>query len=135
MLETMILNDFGKEEDYNCAEKILSGANIAFELGLHQNTYKLSSGFGGGMATGKTCGAVVSALMVLGFLNTDTVAHKSPEMKALIIDYQETFRKRMGDIECVYLKDKFFVEDEGCKKVVSEAAKLLDELVKGPDYR
>lgn len=132
MLETMILNNFGKEDDYNCAEKILSGGNIAYGLNLDDNIFKLSSGFGGGMATGKTCGAVVSALMVLGLLNTRSVAHQSPEMKALVIKYQEIFDERMGSTECGYLKEKFFVEGEGCKKVISQAAKLLDELVGRP---
>ena len=90
---------------------------------------KLSAVFGGGMGTGRTCGAVISALMVLGYLNTETVAHQSPEVKAMAIKCQEMFEERMGSVDCSYLKENHYEETTGCKKVIVAAAKLLDELV------
>ena len=57
MLYDLIMNDFGKEEDYNCAEKILYGANKVYNLGLSKEALKLSAAFGGGMGIESTCGA------------------------------------------------------------------------------
>ena len=34
MLKDLIESGFGEKEGYNCAEKILYGANIAYSLGL-----------------------------------------------------------------------------------------------------
>lgn len=129
MLEEAIMKDFGNEEDYNCAEKILCGANEVYGLGLSKEVCKLSAVFGGGMGTGRTCGAVISALMVLGYLNTETVAHQSPEVKAMAIKYQEQFISRMGSVDCSYLKENHFDETEGCKRIIVEAARVLDEFV------
>ena len=50
MLAELIKNGFGEKEDLNCAEKILWGANNAYNLGLDREALKLASGFGGGMA-------------------------------------------------------------------------------------
>ena len=131
MLEKMIQEDFGDKEDYNCAEKILCGANKAYGLNIEDKSLKLSAAFGGGMGTGRTCGAVASALMVIGYMNTETVAHKSPEVRAMAIEFQEKFIESMGSVDCSDLKDRYFKEEIGCKRVIEEAARLLDSVVKG----
>lgn len=131
MLEKMIQEDFGTKEDYNCAEKILYGANKAYQLNIEEKSLKLCAAFGGGMGTGSTCGAVASALMVIGCLKTEKVAHQSPEVRAMAIEFQEKYKKVMGSINCSDLKEEHFEETIGCKKVILQAGKLLDEMVKG----
>ena len=37
------------EKDYNCAETILRAANEEYHLGLNEDSFRLVSGFGGGM--------------------------------------------------------------------------------------
>lgn len=130
MLEKMIREDSGIKKDLNCAEKILYGANDAYGLGIEDRSLKLSSAFGGGMGTGGTCGAVASALMVIGYMKTETVAHQSPEVKAMAIAFQEAYIHVMGSINCSDLKEQYFDESDGCKKVILAAAKVLDGLVK-----
>ena len=47
MLYELLQNGYGKDHDWNCAEKILYGANEAYHLGLDRNAFKLAAGFGG----------------------------------------------------------------------------------------
>lgn len=68
MLADLIDKGFGKDQDLNCAEKILWGANQAYGLGLDHEALKLASGFGGGMGIGSLCGAVASSVMTLSKL-------------------------------------------------------------------
>lgn len=129
MLDKLIQEDFGLEEDFNCAEKILYGANQAYQLEIEDKSLKLCAAFGGGMGTGSTCGAVASALMVIGYLKTEKVAHQSPQVKAMAIEFQEKYIEAMGSISCHALKDQHFDDQVGCKHVILAAAKLLDEMV------
>ena len=50
---------------YNCAQSVLGA--FSEENGLDMNVaFKVSSGFGGGIRSGNVCGAVSSAVMVIG---------------------------------------------------------------------
>ena len=77
-LEELIAAGFGKAAHYtpeeneryggvnlNCCERILRGANIAYDLGMREEDMRVSAPFGGGMGIGSTCGAIVGALMAL----------------------------------------------------------------------
>lgn len=131
MLEKSIMNGYGKEENYNCAECILNGANEVYHLALSQEACKVAAAFGGGMGTGRVCGAVVSALMVIGLKNTASVARTSPEVRAMAIAYQEAFEARMGSVDCQVLKETYYKESTQCEHVILKAAALLDEFIIG----
>lgn len=131
MLEQRIIKGFGSAEDYNCAEKILNGANETYGLGLEGKGLKMAAAFGGGMGTGRTCGAVVGAIMVLGMEYTATVAHQSPMVKEMAVEFQAAFTKMMGSIDCMELKEHHWSETAGCTEVVRAAAEVLDSLMKG----
>lgn len=128
-LSELILSGFGIEEDYNCAEKILYGANQAYGLGLNPESLKLSAGFGGGLAIGEVCGALCGAVMVLSLLHVDTVAHQSESLKPSTQSLLEEFRGKMGIIDCTALKEKFRTPEEKCLHIIVEAASCLDRLV------
>ncbi len=49
-------------DGYACSQAILIGYCDLFNLD-HETALKLSTGFGGGMCMGKTCGAVTGAYM------------------------------------------------------------------------
>lgn len=129
MLVDLISQDYGIKEDYNCAERILAGANRVYNLGIDANAVKLSSGFGGGMAVGSLCGAVASAIMVLGILFVEKRAHQSPEIKDLTQEFLDTYKKEMGDVNCLFLKDKYFNEETKCRKIIEKAAQILDDII------
>lgn len=130
MLKELIDSGYGQAEDYNCAEKIIHGANKIYNLGLDHNACKLLAGFGGGMGAEKLCGAVASAVAVIGYMFIEDNAHKSPQAKELTKKYIDLYTKKMGDIECGYLKENFRKEDTvKCLPVISVAAEVMDEII------
>lgn len=94
MLYDLILSGFGKEEDYNCAEKILYGANKAYNLGLTREALKLSAGFGGGMGIESVCGALTAACMVLSHKYVNNVAHEDTKIKEMTQKFSENFKQK-----------------------------------------
>ena len=48
MLLALLQKGFGNDTDLNCAEKMLYGANWAYDLKLPPEALKLAAGFGGG---------------------------------------------------------------------------------------
>lgn len=130
MLSELLKQGFGEKEDLNCAEKILQGANIAYNLGLDKESLKLASGFGGGMAIEDKCGALTAAIMVLGRLFVVNRAHESTKIKDLTKELFEEYRKEMGSIDCAPLKEMHRTEELKCRNVIIKAAEVLDRIVK-----
>ena len=64
MLLELLQKGYGKAMGLNCAEKMLYGANWAYNLQLPPQALKIASGFGGGMGAGAACGVVTGACMV-----------------------------------------------------------------------
>jgi len=124
------LHRYGEKEDLNCAEKILQGANIAYNLGLDKEALKLAAGFGGGMAIEDKCGALTASIMVLGRLFVKNNAHESTRIKELTKELFEEYRKEMDSIDCAPLKERYRTEELKCKNVIIKAAEVLDRIVK-----
>lgn len=129
ILADLIKRGFGEKEDLNCAEKILQGSNIAYNLGLDKEALKLAAGFGGGMAIEDKCGALTASIMVLGKLFVKERAHESAKIKELTKELFEEYRKEMGHIDCAPLKKMHRTEELKCKNVILTAAQLLDRIV------
>ena len=130
MLADLIKQGFGDMEDLNCAEKILYGANIAYNLDLNKEALKLAAGFGGGMAIEDKCGALTASIMVLGRLFVNDSAHESSRIKDLAKELFEDYKKEMGTIDCAPLKDKYRTEEFKCRNIIIKAAEVLDRIVK-----
>jgi C_GCAxxG_C_C family probable redox protein len=125
---------FPHGSDFNCAESMLHAANDEYELGLTHESMKLSAGFGGGMAIGNAmCGALSAGIMALGKLFVEDRAHESDRIKKLTKEFLETFKEKMGDLDCTPLKEKYYEDKEvgnrRCYKVVYAAAEVLDAIV------
>lgn len=129
MLSPLIKNGYGNDQDLNCAEKILSGANIAYNLGLDNNALKAAAGFGGGMAVESVCGALTASIMVLGRLFVVKNAHESTRIKDLTRELLERYTREMSDINCGPLKEKYRTEELKCHLVILKAAEILDSIV------
>lgn len=129
MLSTLIMEGFGDKEDFNCAEKILYGANQAYHLNLDENALKMSAGFGGGMAIESICGTLTAATMVLGLLFVKKNAHESSRIKELTQEFLYTYHREMGDLNCAPLKATYRTEELKCKTVILKAAQILDTIV------
>jgi len=128
MLKDLLMKSYGKEQKYNCAEKILYGANEVYNLGLGKETMKLAAGFGGGMGIESTCGAVAASVMVLSKLFVENTAHES-EIKEIAREFLKRYKDEMNSIECASLKKNYRTEEKGCDDVIIKAAEILDEVI------
>ena len=129
MLRDLIQNGFGEEEDFNCAEKILYGANISYNLNLSPEALKLSAGFGEGMAIESVGGALTAGIMVLSHRYVEDVRHQSDKIKEINQRFFREFIAEMDSIKCTHLKAAHRKEDIGCFDIVLKAAEILDKLM------
>ncbi|WP_295154949.1 C-GCAxxG-C-C family (seleno)protein [uncultured Brachyspira sp.] len=131
-----LYSGFGKEEDLNCAEKMLYGANKVYELGINKNDLKLAAGFGGGMAVGITCGIITGGIMALSKAFIKDRGHEGTLLKEIESEYINKFNNKMGNINCDTLVEKYRHPENGCSYLIFEAAKIFDELMeKYKNYR
>ena len=107
----------------NCAETIL--LTYAKELGLtKRQAVSLGTNLGGGMKSGSVCGAVTSALLVLGALGVT-----DPK---LVGQFQNRVKERHGGtIDCAdLLKANFKAGGQKkphCDAMIREAIELIEE--------
>ncbi|WP_346353891.1 C-GCAxxG-C-C family (seleno)protein [Azotosporobacter soli] len=129
MLQQLIESGFGNAEDFNCAEKILYGANLVYKLGLDPQALRLSAGFGGGMGIGSTCGAVTASIMVLSSLFVKERAHEGETIKQLSQQFLAAYQREMGDLNCDALKAQHRTPETKCTFVIAKAAEILDQII------
>lgn len=129
MLVDLISKGYGNDQDFNCAEKIIRGANQAYDLGLNLEALKLASGFGGGMGIGSVCGTITASVMVLGQLFVKEKAHEGTRIKELTQEFIQRYQQEMGQIMCNALKAKYRSEELKCQLVLLKAAEILDSIV------
>lgn len=128
-LYKLIESGFGIDQDYNCSEKILYGANLAYNLGLHKGALILASGFGSGMGIESTCGALTAGIMVLSKLFVEDYAHEDERIKILCKEFLDRYRQEMGSINCNELKEKYRTEEQKCYYVILKSAEILDHII------
>src|SRR3972149_6158837 len=93
----------GFKEGFNCAQALVSTYGqlygIDAEMGL-----RLGGGLGAGLArSGRTCGAVSGALLVIGLRhgNTSSADHAAKEKTyALARKFMEKFTARNAELDC-----------------------------------
>lgn len=129
MVASLIKAGFGKQEQYNCAEKIIYAANQAYHLNLPVEACQLMAGFGGGMAIGSVCGAVCSCVAVLSSLYVSGHEKASPQLRPIIQRFLARYQQRMGSIMCETLKQQQDPGAEKCSLVILAAAEILDEMI------
>lgn len=129
LLYTLLAEGFGVHEDYNCAEKILYGSNIAYNFGLSSESLKLSAGFGGGMGIESSCGVLTAGIMVLSHLFVKNVAHEDTVIKERTSEFLNLYEKEMGSLNCNTLKEKYKTEDRKCQDIILKSAQILDNII------
>lgn len=85
----------------NCAQSVLLA--FADDLGADVATAeKISRGFGGGMATGDTCGAVSGAIMAIGLYVGDKPDRAIAKKRAhdLVVEFKNRFFEANGSVMC-----------------------------------
>ncbi|MBN1188363.1 MAG: C_GCAxxG_C_C family protein [Dehalococcoidales bacterium] len=129
----------------NCAQSVLTA--FSGELGMDkEQALKIALGFGGGMGrTGKTCGAVTGAYMVIGLKQEKQNVENAREVKdrvyALVRDFNHRFMAVRGSTDCKDLLGCDLSTPEGqaaskekgfsftlCPGFVRDAVKILEEM-------
>ena len=87
------------------------------------------SSFGGGMAIGSTCGAATGAIAALGIMFTNERGHNSPHVREMTGRFLSEFNRRMGTLDCIPLKDKYFEVETRCLKMMRVSAEVLEEII------
>lgn len=132
MLKELIESGFGDEENYNCAERIIYGANKAYGLGFDKETLKLFAGYGGGMGVGEMCGAITSSVAVIShFFVKDHANEGNYDIKPLLIEFIKRYINHMDchNCTCSRLKELYRNPVDKCSKVIAGAATVLDEFL------
>jgi C_GCAxxG_C_C family probable redox protein len=128
----------------NCSQCVLTA--FCEELGLETGlARKIAMGFGGGMGrSGKTCGAVTGAFMVIG-LKQDLTAENAQQTKdkvyALVREFSQRFTEINGTTTCKELLGCDLSTAEGvaaanekslfttlCPKFVHDAVEVLEKM-------
>ena len=95
---------------FNCCQSVVAAFSDLTGLS-EQESFNMSSGFGGGAGTGELCGAISGAIMTLGLLTPvdmeDPIGSKKKTV-ALGKEFQKRFVERFGALRCHdLLKNKF----------------------------
>jgi C_GCAxxG_C_C family probable redox protein len=102
-------------ENYNCSQAIFATYGQEFGIPLDQ-AFKITSGFGGGMRIGGTCGAVTGAFMILGL----KFARGKDKPYDKIIEFAEKFCQRNQSTNCLDLIGCDIRTEQGMKKAIDE---------------
>lgn len=101
----------------NCAYCVL--ASCGKYTGLDEvKMQAITAGFGGGMRSGETCGAITGAVMALGLTQDDP-------KQAAVLSRQcvESFRDAFGCVRCIELKRA----GVPCNQLIAHGAEFIEK--------
>lgn len=116
-------------QNYNCAETILHAANEYYDLGLHERDMILVAGFGAGMQTGNTCGAILSAISILSMKYVEAKAHESADIHDVALMLTRKFQAKYGSTLCKDIKPQSFSPEVRCLNTVNTACDIIEEVL------
>lgn len=118
------------EQNFNCAETIVRAANEYYDLKLNDRDMILVGGFGGGMQTGNTCGAILGAVSVLSMRYVERKAHESVDIKMAVTMLLSKFEEKyQAGLLCKDIKAKYFKEGVRCLETVEIACDVIEETI------
>lgn len=123
-----VAQEYYFDKNYNCAETILHAANDYYDLGLHEKDMILVAGFGAGMQTGNTCGALLASISVLSMKYVEAKAHESADIRDVALMLTRKFKEKFGSTLCREIKPNFFSPEVRCKNTVDGACDILEEV-------
>ncbi len=117
------------EQNYNCAETLIRAANEYYDLGLHDRDMIMLGGYGAGIQTGNTCGAVLAAVSVLSMKYVEQKAHESKDIKPVTTLLIREFNEKYGSILCKDIKPQSFEPEIRCKNTIEAACDILESVI------
>ena len=129
-METLITKYRNKDlYSLNCAEAILYAANEHYNLELTENGLRMAAGFGGGMFEKHLCGIVSGSICVLGIIFKGKTLHNNNLLEIVVNEFKTTFREKYDNIECNYLLDNYYSEENGCNEMIYNSAEILKNII------
>ncbi len=116
-------------DNYNCAETLIRAGNEYYDLGLHDRDMIAFAGFGAGLQTGNTCGAILAAVSVLSMKYVEKKAHESKDIKPVTTALIREFNKRYGSVLCKDIKPQSFTNEMRCANTVETACNILEQVI------
>ena len=113
----------------NCSEAIVFSANEYYDLGLSENGLRMASGFGGGLFEKHLCGIVSGAVCVLGIIFKGKTFDNKNLLEITVNEFKEEFRKNYDNLECHYLLDNYYSEEQGCNIMIYKSADILKKVI------
>ena len=87
-------------------------------------------GFGGGMFTGSTCGALVGSIAALSKLIIKTKAHDQlDEIRPYTQKCIRNFKEELGNVDCALIKPVHHTKETKCLNTCFLAAKALEKTI------
>ena len=124
-----IVDKYYYAQDYNCAEIMIHAANEYYDLKLHDRDMIMLAGFGGGMQTGNTCGAILAAISILSMKYVGQRAHDSKDIRPVTTALIREFNTRYGSLLCKDIKPQLFDPKLKCKYTIEAACDILEEVI------
>ncbi len=121
------------EGNYNCAETVIRAGNDYYELGLHDRDMQMMGGFGAGIQSGNTCGAILAAVSILSMRYIEKKAHESEDIKPVTLNLIREFNKRYGSVLCKDIKPQSFTKEIRCRNTVETACDILEAVISDYD--
>lgn len=130
---------------YSCSQAVFTAFGPSFGISRAESL-KLSAALGGGIRAGGACGAVLSALLVLGLAGCDEecTPESRHEVMAAVDTFHARFQHRVGSLDCPSIlgydiripEQRAIVQEQGlresrCHQAVRVAAEILEELLPG----
>ena len=121
------------KQGFNCAQSVAcSFCNV---MGADaETTFRLAEGFGFGMGSMGTCGAVSAMAMVVGMKISDgdlDAPKTKKECYAMMKKLSQEFEEINGSIMCSELKSSGNDNRKSCDELIQCAAELLDKHLLG----
>ncbi len=113
--------------NHNCAETLLAACNDTFNLNIPTSSLILISGFGGGMFTGNTCGALSGCTAALAAMLVKTKAHETPDLPKAERLLIRNFQSVLGNTQCAQIKLNFYSPEERCLNTCLKAAQAMNQ--------
>jgi|AntAceMinimDraft_18_1070375.scaffolds.fasta_scaffold00496_13 C_GCAxxG_C_C family probable redox protein len=125
------LRKFWDKNNYklSCSETVLYAANEYYNLGLDEKSFKMMSGFSGGMFEGETCGIITGGISVISILLTIDNKENSPKLKDAVVEFRQRFLKELKSKDCTPLKEMYEEEIIGCGNLIYAGGKILEEVI------
>ncbi len=121
-----IYSKYYYDQNYNCAETMIRAANEYYDLKLHDRDMIMVGGYGAGIQTGNTCGAILSAVSVLSMKYVEQKAHESKDIKPITTELIRRFNIKYGSILCKDIKPQSFDPQFRCKNTIEAACDILE---------